>query len=256
MRSIEFGIVTRYFSKRGFGFVSRELSGSLQDHVFFHISKLEETFPELADAVKSQGDHESTFFWYEVGHSEKGPLVIDTFDYDDVTSLNKDDYLEVQDKIKSLWLNIDFQLPRWMIKVAKNTLSLEEFYYITSARELAISNIKAQRFATKVFTKHTKALVSTAEEEFQALVEEIRELEFQQSSEVSNYIVNRRLGLKYQNISGHLDMRKNGDTWTFNGGFPTSIYRRLCTKLGLSNNGSSAIPLRFTSYNTLKNHNG
>lgn len=256
---IEFGIVTRYFSNRGFGFVSRELGGANQEQVFFHISVLEQRFPELANAIKSQGDDEATFFWYEVGRSTKGPLVVDAFDYDDVTSFPSDDFLKVMTRLKSLWMNLDFQLPDWMVQVAKNTLSSEQFDEINSSRQLAISNARSQRSAQSVGNKVIPNLfdsIKDQEREFEALVEEIRPLGFRRSSEVSNYIVRRRLGLKYQHISGHLEMRMNGDTWTFDGGFPPDIYRRLCTELGLTNSGSSARPSRFTSYKALNPHGG
>jgi cold shock CspA family protein len=256
--NIEFGIVTRYFSDRGFGFVSRELSGTQQDQIFFHISTLEKTFPELADVVKSQGDEEATFFWYVTGSSAKGPQVVDTFDYDDIASLPRDDFLVVVEKLKSLWINLDFQLPDWMVQVAKNTLSSEQFNDINSSRKAAIEKVKSQRLAPpaskKVIPKSTSFFDSIEEKEFEALVEEIRSLGFQRSSEVSSYIVKRRLGLKYQHISGHLEMCKNGDTWTFDGGIPWTIYSRLCIELGLENNGSSARVLKFTSYKALNNH--
>ena len=256
--NIEFGVVTRYFSDRGFGFVSRELSGPQQDEIFFHISTLEKSFPELANAVKSQGDDETTFFWYETGSSPKGPQVVDTFDYDDINSLPRDDYIEVVEKLKALWKNLSFQLPEWIIQVSKKTLSSEQFNDIESARKTEIEKVKSQRLSQpptrKVISTSTSLFDSIEEKEFQLLVEEIGALGFQRSNEVSNYIVNRRLGLKYQNISGHLEMSINGDTWTFDGGFPSAIYGRLCTELGLNNNGSSARPSRFTSYKALYNN--
>jgi cold shock CspA family protein len=253
--NIEFGVVTRYFSDRGFGFVSRDLSGAQQDQVFFHISVLESTFPELENAIKSQGDDETTFFWYEVGSSTKGPQVVDTFDYDDISSLPIDDFLVVVEKLKSLWKNLDFQLPEWMVKVAKNTLTPEQFIDIESSRKTEIEKIKSQRLvqapSKKVIPKYTSFFNTIEEKEFEALVAEIEPLGFQQSSEVSKYIVRCRLGLKYQHISGHLEMSMNGESWTFDGGFPPAIYSRLCTEIGLKNNGSSARATRFTSYKAM-----
>jgi cold shock CspA family protein len=256
--NVEFGIVTRYFSDRGFGFVSRELSGTQQDVIFFHISTLEKSFPELANAVKSQGDDETTFFWYETGSSPKGPQVVDTLDYEDIISLPKNDFIRVVEKLKTLWKNLSFQLPEWMIQVAKNTLSPELFNEIESSRKAEIEKVKLQRLSKpsskKLIPKSTSLFDSTEEKEFQLLVEEIKALGFEHSVQVSNYIVKRRLGLKYQNISGHLEMSRNGDTWTFDGGFPPAIYGRLCTELGLNNNGSSARPSKFTSYKALYNN--
>ena len=160
-------------------------------------------------------------------------------------------------RLQSLWINLDFQLPEWMLQVAKITLSSEQFNEINSSRQIAIARVKSQRLvqsaSKKIITKTANFFDSIEEIEFEALVEEIRLLGFQRGSEVSSYIVRRRLGLKYQNISGHLEMSMNVDTWTFDGGFPPSIYSRLCTELGLKNSGSSARPSRFISYKALNN---
>lgn len=91
------------------------------------------------------------------------------------------------------------------------------------------------------------------EEEFELLVVEVQSKGFTQSAQVSNYIIMNRLGDKYQNISGMLEMT-NGDTsWNFNGGFPPRIYARLCEKLGLGNKGTNARVIGFTSFKDLKN---
>ena len=119
-------------------------------------------------------------------------------------------------RLQSLWINLDFQLPEWMLQVAKITLSSEQFNEINSSRQIAIARVKSQRLvqsaSKKIITKTANFFDSIEEIEFEALVEEIRLLGFQRGSEVSSYIVRRRLGLKYQNISGHLEMSMNVDT--------------------------------------------
>lgn len=64
---------------------------------------------------------------------------------------------------------------------------------------------------------------SLGEKEFNELVKELSELGFTHSSEVSEYIVKNNLGTKYKNISGILKMKKRGDEWLFDGGFPPDI---------------------------------
>lgn len=86
------------------------------------------------------------------------------------------------------------------------------------------------------------------QKEFNALVAEISACGFSLSSEVSAYIRRNQLGKKYQNISGILTMKSNGDQWRFVGGFPTHIYARLCEALGLGNNGSRAEVVGFTPF--------
>lgn len=93
---------------------------------------------------------------------------------------------------------------------------------------------------------------SLNEQEFNELVIELSALGFTHSSEVSEYIVKNNLGTKYKNISGVLLMKKCGDEWSFDGGFPPDIYARLCQKLKLKNKGSQARPGGFTPYKNVK----
>jgi hypothetical protein len=78
------------------------------------------------------------------------------------------------------------------------------------------------------------------EREFFQLVAEISPLGFTTTKEVSAYIVNNNLGLKYKHISGVVTMEGEGREWDYRGGFPARIYARLCDKLGLSNQRSQA----------------
>lgn len=90
------------------------------------------------------------------------------------------------------------------------------------------------------------------EQEFQQLVAEIANFGFTNSSQVSNYIVSNRLGYKYKNISGILQMELDGTTWNFKGGFPPKIYAKLCNELGLSNNGTKARAVAFESFGKIE----
>lgn len=91
------------------------------------------------------------------------------------------------------------------------------------------------------------------EDEFKSLVIEMASKGFTKSKQVSRYIVENRLGNKYQNISGVLEMTKNGETWNFHGGFPPKIYAELCNRLNLKNEESEAIPGKFVPYKDLNN---
>lgn len=91
------------------------------------------------------------------------------------------------------------------------------------------------------------------EEEFESLVIEMASKGFTKSKQVSRYIVENRLGNKYQNISGVLKMSNGMDTWDFHGGFPPNIYAELCRRLNLTNEVSGAIPGEFVSFKDLNN---
>lgn len=81
---------------------------------------------------------------------------------------------------------------------------------------------------------------------------EIAPLGFTLSRQVSKYIIANRLGNKYRNISGVVEMAKDGDTWKFNGGFPPKIYAELCAELGLDNQGTRQRAVGFQSFGNWK----
>lgn len=94
-------------------------------------------------------------------------------------------------------------------------------------------------------------VVDKAETEFKALVEEMRPLGFVESAQVSNYIVQNRLHLKYKHLSGLLHMEKYGERYDFVGGIQKNYYARLCAELDLENRKSGAHVLGFTSFATV-----
>ena len=88
--------------------------------------------------------------------------------------------------------------------------------------------------------------------EFEQLVAEMLPLGFTHSHQVSRYILKNRLGYKYKNISGIVQMENDNSMWDFNGGFPPMIYARLCDELGLNNQGTRARAVGFKSFRDLE----
>lgn len=89
------------------------------------------------------------------------------------------------------------------------------------------------------------------DEEFEELVSEVMNQGFTMSEQVSNYIVRKKLGNKYKHISGVLDMENDLSSWKFNGGFPPSIYAKLCKRLNLENKGTDSRVVKFTPFKDL-----
>ena len=87
--------------------------------------------------------------------------------------------------------------------------------------------------------------------EFKELITEMASLGFTHSKELSDYIIRNQLGYKYKNISGVLEMEKDGYRWDFNGGFPEKIYAQICSELNLRNEGSNAKVVNFNSFKKL-----
>lgn len=89
-------------------------------------------------------------------------------------------------------------------------------------------------------------LPETHKTELKALINEMRSKNFKESKFLSAYIIENKIGYKYPNISGRLLMEKDGETWDFDGAFPTEIYTLICLALGLKSQKSGARALKFT----------
>ena len=88
--------------------------------------------------------------------------------------------------------------------------------------------------------------------EVEQLVALFQDMGFTRSAQISHYIREHRLGLKFPNISGFLELTRDGDgvtdTWEFEGGIKPRFYAEVCDRLGLNNNGSRARVIGFESY--------
>jgi hypothetical protein len=88
-------------------------------------------------------------------------------------------------------------------------------------------------------------------EELCSLLTEMLQFRFTRSKQLSNHIVNHRLGHQYPNISGIVRMEQEGQEWDFPGGFSRRMYAIICTELGLGHEGTTAKPVGFTPFKDL-----
>ncbi|MFN5471046.1 MAG: cold shock domain-containing protein [Pseudanabaena sp.] len=272
--TIDFGKVERYIEDRGFGFVSHTFAKIPHKEVFFHIKVVKRTHPELAQALDRTAIIEKVYFWYEYRTSPKGQEVLAILELKQIRHKYADHVAGFIETIKTSWMNVGKPLPESLIKATSDLLMPDEVNQLATNREMLevekrihqeelqkaeaarLQAIAEQRAAQEraeaarlqAIAEQKAAQEGVEEEEFRQLVEEISALRFTQSKQVSAYIVRNRLGHKYKQISGILQMELGGEVWNFNGGFPPNIYARLCDALGLGNQGSRAVPLAFTPY--------
>ncbi|MBD1578035.1 hypothetical protein HC723_16760 [Vibrio sp. S11_S32] len=116
--------------------------------------------------------------------------------------------------------------------------------------ELALVNKKVTN-AERLSARHSLSLVKS--EELSRLLIDMAEMNFRFSSELSKYITSNKLGHKYPNIAGIVTMTDEEKEWDFDGGFPKGIYRIICQELSLTDKGTSARAIGFTSYQDQKN---
>lgn len=89
----------------------------------------------------------------------------------------------------------------------------------------------------------------TQKKQFADLCHECFGKGFKKSVEVSHYIVDNKLGHKYDLISGILTFNNKN---VLDGGFSPACYARLCEVLGLEDKRTHAKPTKFESYRELQ----
>lgn len=265
--SINFGKVEKYFDKKGFGFVTRKINSKGKPAIFFHIKTIEQSDPDLALKLKNN-EIENLFFWYDSEKTNKGKQVRCVIQ---PTEIDISKHPELLKKIKNKWLDLYYpDVPSWFreaisqissgclvidLDKERNSLleqrkkeQLEREQKRKEEKEKYLRIQEEERIKRNAEIERLNQQYELEENEFKALVEEMRQFNFTKSAQVSDYIVRHNLGLKYQNILGILEMTKDGNTWNFRGGFPPKIYAKLCAELELGNEGTNARAGNFTSF--------
>ncbi|MEB3190406.1 MAG: hypothetical protein VKL42_08705 [Snowella sp.] len=103
-------------------------------------------------------------------------------------------------------------------------------------------------FILRISKLYQLQLTETEARELYHLLEEMRSLNFTHSIQVSDYIVDHKLGYKYPNISGIVRMKDGNAEWDLEGGFPQEIYKIICRELNLSDKRSRARPIGYKPF--------
>ena len=257
--NIDFGVVSKYFPEKGFGFVSHVFLEECRDQVFFHINNVRSTDSKLASNLNNSESISDICFWYEVEHTNKGDQIKNILSSDLIRSSKFDNLSLFFKKVEYFWNNLDCPIPFWLNQVTVDLVGDDRAkeIYLNRVKLEEIKNkeredlLKKEKERYRIESEEKEAGNRIMDNEFNQLVEEMKNLGFTQSRQVSQYIMNNNLGSKYKNISGIVEMEKEGTRWSYQGGFPSKIYARLCAELGLHNQGSRARAVSFTSFKDL-----
>ena len=212
------------------------------DQVFFHISVLQSGLPEVALSLQRSEEHSTHSFWYVTESTEKGLRVKQALRPDIAAEKIRGERDGYRNRLMTVWTRHESSGEG----VPTTLQGITEKILVTSQR---LEEWKLEVKDEVVRIKRRNEFNSVEElEEFVALVREVRGMNFTYSTQVSKYIVEKRLGKKYQSISGWLKMENNESSWTFKGGFPPKIFAILCEELQLVDKGSQARPTDFTSF--------
>jgi cold shock CspA family protein len=263
--SVDFGKISHYLEERGFGFVSGLLLGD-HSEVFFHIKTVKKTDPRLAAKIAEE-PFNNYHFWFETESTPKGKQVRSFITSEQMRRGVVADTSLLAKGIEAFWLDVDRERPDWLDGATIDLVGSTRANELSAERQRLYSEAQRSREAARKAFEAKQAIIKEAhqaqldakraqeeieEKEFQDLVAEMKQIGYTHSSQVSNYIVSNRLGYKYRNISGVLQMELNGTIWNFKGGFPPNIYARLCNELDLSNEGTKAKPIAFESFDSIE----
>ncbi|GCL39705.1 hypothetical protein SR1949_48330 [Sphaerospermopsis reniformis] len=261
--TIDFGSIKSYNADRGFGFVGCTFYNP-NAKVFFHIKKIKRKYPELAQKLDNrEADFEAVNFWYEIETNEKGEQVSNLWlGTEDIPQSYTHKLYSLIQTVESIWKNVESPKPSWLDLVTIQLLGVERKHELSVERDNLESQLReeeeerrreAEALRQNEIIRIAKVHNRTKEEadELERLLTEMRPLNFKHSKELSAYIVQHQLGYRYPNISGIVRMAEEGREWDFHGGFPTDIYRIICKELNLDNQGTTAIPIKFTPFKTL-----
>lgn len=280
----DFGIISNYTSERGFGFVRGLLLGN-SSKIFFHIKTINKSDPRLATILASDSFRNDLYFWFETEETPRGTQVRAVLSPEQIRRGIISEPAKIINRIECYWRNLAYKKPSWLdevtsdllgedradeLRLERNHLEAEEqkkrdLKHIENEKKKAIEQEKRElerieHERKKIIEQEKRqqqrdaerAQEQLEEKEFKNLVNEMKHFGFKHSSQVSSYIVSNRLGYKYKNISGILQMELDGTTWNFKGGFPPKIYAKLCDELGLSNNGTRARAVSFESFGNIE----
>ena len=248
LMKIDCGIVKKYSTDRGFGFISHTFVKIHFKEVFFHIKKIKKEHPELAKKLEDKDFSKTIYFWYEIENSEKGEFVARVLKPENIHQTHAAYLPTYIEEIERIWRDIDIELHDCFEQITIDLVGnsrTQELYRERDKLELQKKEEEDELTAEKIEKENIEHY------EFEQLMSEMIPLKFTLSSQVSAYIMNNRLGYKYKNISGIVKMEQDGNIWNFDGGFPPRIYAKVCSRLGLNNKGSHARVVDFKSFNDL-----
>lgn len=133
--NIDFGIVKKYFSDRGFGFVTHTFLSGHQSEVFFHIKNVKRTRSDLTEKLDNEESIDTVCFWYETENTSKGEQVRNVLKSEAIHNMDVDNLPSIIDKVEITWNNIDSTIPVWLREVTVDLVGVDRAREIDLERD-------------------------------------------------------------------------------------------------------------------------
>ncbi len=225
--------------------------------------------------------------WYEIINAEKGEKVKALFSKEDLHNRYKSCLSDLAERIEIVWRDVsrsissDFQsVAEDLVGVNRMSELCEERLTLVKQKEKNLEELSNSLALSDEKTDSTIGLrfeisreqfqldsvknenvndnegdggIEESEQEIELnyLIAEMADLGFKDSKEVSSYIVKKRLGEKYKEISGVVKMEKDGHLWDFYGGVPPHIFNKICERLGVTKSSSDTRVVDYSSFRDL-----
>ena len=120
--NVHFGVVKKYFSEKGFGFVSHPLDSKSRQDVFFHIKNVQKSNKVIADKLSSYDVNDDVFFYYEAENTPKGEQGKSIFPANSISELLKYSPHNFTQKLESIWQDFETLQPVWLCEVTQDLI--------------------------------------------------------------------------------------------------------------------------------------
>lgn len=163
MMDIDFGKVEKYFTDRGFGFVSHTFASTSSRDIFFHIKMIKQVSPEMAQVLDDDGADGAIYFWYKFEGTAKGEQVIKVLDVSDISKREK---RQIENQINNVYTNITNSLSDNIEAAAENLLSEGDISRLVKTRrnlEIKQREIEEQRQREREALQEERRLAAEAE---------------------------------------------------------------------------------------------
>jgi len=245
---LEFGKVIKYFDN-GYGFIKpmEPDSALYEKEVFFHIKAVKKFENDLVEFAS--GSVKELYFWFTYKEGKKGKEVAEF--WSDGTGIPQEYTISILEKYSANLISSNKVAPKSILNSSKSIEPIKSLIRRASKKSTCL--VKPTNYsASSLAIRHS--LTSINSEELSALLINMSQKNFILSSDLSKYITTNKLGNKYPNIAGIVTMANDVNEWDFDGGFPKDIYRIICQELNLTDKGTSARAIKFTSYQDRKNN--
>ena len=123
--SVHFGVVEKYFSEKGFGFITHPLDSKIRKDVFFHIRNIKKSNKIVADKLSSYAPGDNIYFYYEAENTSKGEQVKSILPTDSIGELLKSNLHNLTQTLERIWQDFETPQPVWLCDVTQDIIGTD-----------------------------------------------------------------------------------------------------------------------------------